>query len=169
MADLEYLAKTKNQLAVYVDLVKSHAATHLEDTPQLQDLVLEALAGLKVKGDYLEIELDMGRIIGMTDGVKIEEGDEIIWAKRKNRDSYTVFNKSKVSQPSSFITLALSRQADGSYVLESAFISSGEGCSPPFPDEPKATVASKDYWSKHALAWGTQEIQAGSVTTKCPW
>jgi hypothetical protein len=167
--NLELLGNSKNNKQVFYDPINSHAATHIEDTPQLRDLVIEVLANTVLENEYLEFERDMGRTIGTTDGVINDEGDELVWAKRKNRESYTVFNKSKSPQPSRFLTMALSQQDVNSYILESAFVSTGEGSSPPFPDEPNAPPESREYWSKHALAWGTQEIQEGTLTTECPW
>lgn len=170
--NLEFLALTKNNKKVFYDPIHSHAATHLEDTPQLKSLVIEALPDIILDDGYREfeeLEVDMGRVIGNTDGVDIDPGDKLVWAKRKNRDNYTVFNKSKSPRPSTFITMSFSRPANNSYILETAYISDGQGYSPPFPGDPNETPDSKEYWSKHALAWGTQEIQEGTLIEKCPW
>lgn len=110
---------------------------------------------------------DFGREVGVSDLVEIDEGDEIIYAKRNNREEYTVFNKSKLGEPSSFVTVALEAKEDGTYELASTWV--GASDSPSFPGTELEQPNSKDYWSKHALVWGRQEIQPGTETTARPW
>lgn len=163
----EFLAKSQNGITVMVDLVGSHAATHLADTPQLKDLVKEVIGQTDIRGETMGFDVDMGRIVGMSDGVETDETDEMVWAKRKNRDVYTPFTKSRAPVPCSQVAISLKRQADGTYELMSAWI--GQFESPPFPGSPDETPESKPYWMRHALVWGTQEVQPGTETSTCPW
>lgn len=166
-AGKELLTHSKNGLAVSFDPIHSHAATHFSDTPQLRELVKEIIEKTVLADELMEFEIDMGRIVGTSDAVVNDADDKIIYAKRKNREVYVPFNKSKLPQPCSFVSVALQRQADGSYELPSAFI--GRIDSPPFPGEKNEDPESKSYWTSHSLAWGTQEIQVGTETSRRPW
>lgn len=114
-----------------------------------------------------ENHTDMGRIVGTADLVEVKPGDKLVYAKRLNRDSYSVFNLSKSPQPSSLVTTAYEAHADGSWELVSTWI--GPSDSPSFPGTARETPDSKEFWASHALAWGTQEIQPTSQTDTCPW
>ena len=61
------------------------------------------------------------------------------------------------------------KQDDGSYVLSSTWIGTFSGDDEPFPNAPGATEQSKDFWSKRAFVYGSQEIQAGTETSERPW
>lgn len=163
----ELLGKSENGIEVYYDPVGSHTATHFEDTPKLKGLVAEIIANTLLESETMLFDVDMGRVVGTSDLVETDETDEIVYAKRKNRDTYTVFTMSRQPVSCSIVTVALESQADGSYQLVSAWIGSKD--SPPFPGDESATPESKPYWSKHALVWGRQEIQPGTETTQCPW
>jgi hypothetical protein len=166
-ARVEKIGYSKNGHKVTFDPQGSHAATHFADNPGLRKIVEEALPSLVLEGLWLSFDTDMGRIIGLTDGVTTDASDEIVYAKRKGRDYYTPFTKSRPSQPSSLLATVFHRQVDGSYELVSAWI--GSAISPPFPGEPTETPESRPYWSGHALVWGTQAIEPGSETPICPW
>jgi hypothetical protein len=161
------LSTSKNGIAVWYDRASSHAATHIADTPGLEVLAKEVTHMTELAGEYMLFHTDLGRTVGKSDLVDIEPGDEIVYAKRLNRDTYTVFNMSKSPRPSSLVTTAYERHADGSYELVSTWI--GPSDSPSFPGDKRETQDSKEFWSKHALAWGTQEVQPLTKTTVCPW
>lgn len=161
------LAITANNIKVCYDPLHSHAATHIQDTPTLLGLTQEVVKQTIVTGPYMQFHVDFDRTIGTTDEVENKPGDEIVYAKRKNRDSYTVFNKTQHAQPCSIVTVALEKQEDGTYELVSTWI--GPSDSPSLPGTERETPESREFWSKHALVWGTQEIQPGSETIDCPW
>jgi len=161
------LATSKNSTSVWYDSASSHVTTHIRDTPDLVHLAAEIVRQSDIIGPYLQFHVDFGRTVGTSDLVETAPDDKIIYAKRKNRDCYTVFNKSKEAQPSSLVTVALEMKADGTCELVSAWIGSSD--SPSFPGTERETPDSKTYWSTHGLAWGNQEIQAGSETKICPW
>ena len=165
--NIEQLALSKNNIPVWFDAVSSHAATHLADTPHLKQLAATVISQTIIDQPFAQFHTDFGKIIGTSDLVPIEPGDDIVYAKRLNRDEYTVFNKSKTAQPCSLVTVALALQEDGTCELVSAWV--GPSDSPSFPGSPYETPASKDFWSKHAMAWGNQHIQPGTETTTCPW
>lgn len=163
----EFLTKSANGAEVYFDPVDSHTATHFADCPPLRGLAKEIIEKTVLDQEYMGFDTDMGRIVGNTDAVENDPGDEIVYAKRMKRDVYTSFNKSKLSQPCSVVAMALGRENDGSYNLLSTWIGSID--SPPFPGDKDETPESKPYWMSHSLVWGSQAIQPGTETTECPW
>ncbi|MEJ0072564.1 MAG: hypothetical protein WDN27_00485 [Candidatus Saccharibacteria bacterium] len=169
MPTREFLCNSHNGKQVYYDPVHSNAATHFSDTPQLKALVIEVLENRDITRDTLQFDLDMGRIIGTTDVVETDKTDDIVYVLRKNRkkQGYVPFTKSRGAEESSYISISLVDEYGGTYSLSSAWI--GAWDDPPFPQEPHATSDSKTYWGKHAFVWGSQEIIAGTETTKQPW
>ncbi len=162
-----HLATSKNNVPVWYDPVSSHAATHIQDTPNLAQLAAEIVEDTDIVDEYLQFHVDFEHAIGTSDLVENSPDDVIVYAKRKNRDSYSVFNKSKSAQACSLVTVALEKQQDGTYELVSTWI--GPSDSPSFPGTERETADSKDFWSKHSLVWGNQEIQENSETLNCPW
>ncbi|MFO7807213.1 MAG: hypothetical protein R6V40_02195 [Candidatus Moraniibacteriota bacterium] len=37
------------------------------------------------------------------------------------------------------------------------------------PDPQEAERLAREFWSNHALIWGTEEIIQDTITTECPW
>jgi hypothetical protein len=141
-------------------------ATHLKDTPGLKDLVTEVLGQTIPTGEYMWFETDMGREVGVSDLVETDGTDEIVYAKREGRDTYTRFTKSRRAQPSQIVTVAIEPLDNEDYILKSAWIGP-VGYS--FPDHADAVPESRAYWANHAIVWGAQAVQAGTETTHCPW
>jgi hypothetical protein len=167
MNSQEFLARSRNAKDVYFDPVASHAATHFADTEHLKQLVIQIIQAEILDEPVLLFHRDMGRIVGMSDLVVNDPSDTIMYAKRKNRDTYTSFNMSKAAQPSSLVSVGFVLQQDGNYELTSAWV--GDADAPAFPGDQKATESSKEYWTSHSLAWGNQAIVADSLTDQCPW
>ena len=169
MSDVELLCTSKDDKKIYVDSVSSHAATHFADAPQLKELVIEVLENRNIATNKLEFDYDMKRIIGTCDVIEASENDEIVYAIRKFRydQGYVPFIKNREAQDDSNISISLIANPDGTYQLSSAWI--GTWDDPPFPQQSNATPESPIYWKKHALVWGSQEIEAGSETSVCPW
>jgi hypothetical protein len=161
----QFVATSKNGKKVFVDLEDSHAATHIADTPGLLELVKELIEQLEIDEEELAIERDMGRVIGESQLVHVQPGDDVVYAKRRNRDKFAKFVKGKNPGPCRKL-VAIFRKSDYGYELWSAWIGVlGE----PFPGDEKETPQSRTYWSTRALVWGTQEIQPGTETTIEPW
>jgi len=100
------------------------------------------------------------------DHVEIAEDDDIVYAKRINRDNYTKFVKNRNPPATSYFTVLLYKDGEDSYELVSAWV--GRTC-PSFPDDINATSDSKPFWDKHALVYGTQAIQDDTLTQISPW
>lgn len=167
----ELLAVSKNGVAVHYDPIYSHAATHFEDTPQLKELVQEIIEGLELQGQEIATHLDMGRVVGTCDVVEVDDTDQILYGKRKNRDEdgLVPFTKSRQGESCRNVAVHLVPQNDGGYILSSAWIGTFGEDDEPFPGSPHATERSVDFWSKRAFVYGSQEIVAGTETTKKPW
>ena len=163
--DIQYVATTKNSHKVFVDLVKSHAATHLDDNNNLMSFVVELLNDSEIEGENVAFEKDMGRIIGKMDLVETDENDEIVYAKRVNRDIYTRFAKNREQVSTQYLTVILNK-IDDRYELWSTWVGR---LVPTFPGDNHETPESKEFWSSHALLWGKQAVQQGSVTEIQPW
>jgi hypothetical protein len=162
----KYVTTTKNGHAVYVNLKYSHAATHLSDASGLQEVAKEVIEKLEPVVENLTVTVDMKRTVGYTDLVETNSEDEVIYAKRRNRSNYTRFAKNRLPLPSNFLTIVLRRLDNDSYELWSVWIGPN---APSFPGEDFETAESFRFWEKHALIWGTQEIQPGTETTERPW
>lgn len=160
------LGKTRNGKVVYVDTKRSHAATHLTDTPELMELVKEALPTIDADRDNVYVDKDLGRIIGVSDLVATTEKDEIVYAKRLNRTNYTRFAMNRKPEPTQSVTVVLRKDSEGSYELWSAWIGS---VTPQFPGDPLETPESRSFWRRHALVWGNQEVKPGTEITDWPW
>ena len=161
------ITKTKNGFDVYVDLVSSHAATHMKDHPYLFELVKEIVSKYEVTADALRFSTDMGRVVGMKDLVETQPSDAVFYAKRPNREKYTRFVHGKSPEPTPFVTIELRKVNEGEYDLFTAFI--GE-LTPSFPTgKDDQNQKNRDFWNSHALVVGNQEIVEGTETEECPW
>ncbi|MBC7565170.1 hypothetical protein H7100_03015 [Candidatus Saccharibacteria bacterium] len=165
MPDNELLCISKNRMNIYYDPIASHAATHFHDSPNLKTLVINFLQDTVLNNAKEHLEHDFVRIIGKSDLVETTKEDDIVYAKRLNRDNYSRFILNKPPSDSSFATIILYKQNDF-YVLYSAYIGFNV---PSFPTAPTATEDSTPFWKTHALAWGTQQIQTGTETKYWPW
>lgn len=168
---MELIATSKNGIKVFYDPVHSHAATHLDDTPQLKGLVQELIQSMDLEEAEIAKHYNMGRIVGTCDVVDVDGSDEIVYGIRKNRDEdgLVPFTKSREGDPCPYVAMHLIKQADGSYLLSSCWIGEFGEDDEPFPNSPLATERSADFWDKHAFVWGSQEIQPGSLQTDKPW
>jgi len=169
MPSEKFLCKSADGKRVVFDPINSHTATHFRDASNLQAITKELLSNMNLEGDLVAKDIDMGRVIGNSDVVKIDGSDEIIYAKRSNREDqgFVPFTKSRTSQPCSLISIYLVKKAEDTYELSSVWI--GEYDSPNFPQMDNATPSSLPYWQKRAFVWGSQEIIPGTERDDCPW
>jgi hypothetical protein len=161
-----FICNMANGTEVYYEDEKSHAATHLADTPHLLLLLKEFLSKQDFHEDKIFIEHDTGRVIGHTDLVEVNDKDNVVYAKRLNRDNYTKFVNNRMPPTTTYFTLLLYKDDGSNYELASTWV--GRTC-PSFPDDVNATSESKPFWYNYALVFGNQAIQEGTLTTICPW
>jgi hypothetical protein len=160
------LGYTKNNQAIYFGTDSGHAATHFANQPNLETVVQATLKEINASGASMRSEYDTQTIIGNTDLVETSELDSIFYAIRKGRTTYSRFCTNKSPRPTSWITLDIRRRNDGHYSLYTAFIGR---LTPSFPGGDCMPEKSKNFWSQHALAFGTQEIIPKTKTLMCPW
>lgn len=165
-AERLFIGTTANGMKVYADTQKSHAATHLLDTPELLRLVKELIPTIIAEGDSIYRDKDMGRPVGLTDLVDTKPGDEIIYVKRLNRDNYTRFVKGRKAEQTPFVTIVLKKNANAEYELWSTWIGRA---TPQFPHDEYETSESRPFWRTHALVWGNQKVQSGTERHEWPW
>lgn len=153
-SEIKTIATGRNSVSVYLDPHHSNVALHLLETPHLLDLVAELIATEDIHGEKVAIEKDMLRTVGHTSLVKTDNSDEIVYAKRKQRDTYSRFVKNKQLLPTSWVTVILFRE-DNRYFLWSAW------CGRLIPRV-------KDFWKNHALVYDPAIIQTETETNTVP-
>ena len=79
----ELLCTSANGMKIVFDPINSHTATHFKDAPQLKNLVSELLSSMHLEGELIAKDVDMGRIVGNSDVVEVNNDDEIVYAMRK--------------------------------------------------------------------------------------
>lgn len=161
----EFVAESRNGQKVYIDYAATKIELHIKETPELLELVNEVISRSTLEGDNVALQEDLGRIVGETSLVETNDDDEIIYAKRLQRDKYSRFVLNKQLQATSYVTVILHKAADG-YALWSAWCGQLVPTSPGGEDEmPK----SQGFWKNHALVFDESIIQPDTATTVCPW
>lgn len=131
-------------------------------------LLSEALAKVDAHGRrFLVEEVDFGRLVGETTCVETGALDHIVYAQRPRRQGLTRFVKNRTPEPCSKAVVILKNDDyEGYYVLITAFV----GHRPePEPWDRNATERSREFWSTHALVWGTEQVVPGTETIVCLW
>ena len=164
----ELLGITKSDIRVFLNEQSSHAHTHIANNPKLLSAVKKAIPTIRGEEAVIRVQIDTGGIVGTTDLVETTPEDEVVYAKRVARSVYSRFVKNKQTTPTTTIVIDIRRDRNSptDYYLYTAYIGP---LTPSFPGGNYLPEQSKEFWSTHALAWGTQEIIPGSETTTCPW
>ena len=80
---------------------------HIRETSNLLELVKEVIEQADILGEKVVFETDMGRVVGTTTLVETTDRDEIMYAKRKERNAYSRFVKHREAVPSQYIVVVL--------------------------------------------------------------
>jgi len=160
------IGQTSNGIAVYVDLIHSKAAAHIAQHPPLLGLIKETLSQTIAHDENLNIEHDMGRMIGYNFVVKTAERDQILYAKLVRDDVYTRFVKNGKPRPSQYLTIVLHYDENGEYELLDTWIGHTH---PPKPGSNNETDESRTFWANHAHILDKQSLQSHSATKECPY
>src|SRR3990167_727364 len=99
----ECLATSKNGRVVYIDYGNTNVTFHIRETSNLLELVEEVIEQTDISGEKVVFETDMGRVVGTTTLVETTGRDEIVYAKRKERNAYSRFVKHREAVPSQYI------------------------------------------------------------------
>jgi len=142
-----------------------------EISPEMEDLLAEALPKIDAEGKrFIREVVVFNRIIGNTNCVKTTSADDdaILYARRPYNDGETRFVKNRDPEPSNKLYIVLKRSNDKfNYVLIKAAI--GEAREPEMWDEvyfeidSTARGRSNEFWSSHAIVWGSEEVLPESV------
>jgi len=160
------IANSQSGNDIYINLISSSAGKYLSRRPYLINIIKEALVNNNLKGLHMEVEIDMGRVIGSTDIVETSEKDNIYYAQPVKNANYSRFVKNRPPQPSRKLTIIVQKDDIGNYEVTDTWIGP---CSPPFPGHENATDESRPYWENHALVQDAQIIQSRSITKVCPY
>lgn len=160
----EFLCKSANGVDVFVDLENTNIGLHVIENPDLVELVKEAVEGSEVDGDKVALQKDLGRVVGKTSMVEVDERDEIVFAKRIERDKFSKFVKNRELVPTSNVVAILFKE-DYGYLVWSAW------CGELMPQEPGGkggTRTSREFDRTHAMVYDPEIIQPGTETTINP-
>src|SRR5256885_12271874 len=114
---------TRNGMTVYVDLIRSRAAKHIAQQPHLLGLVEEVLRQTALQGPAINLEHDMGRVIGYSSVVSTTDADTVFYAQLLRDTTYTRFVKNGKPLPTPYLTIVLrSGEGKGSYELYDTWI-----------------------------------------------
>lgn len=160
------IGQTRNGIAVYVDLIRSQAATHIAAQPHLLGLAKEMLDKTVAKTAEIHIEHDMGRPIGYSKVVKTTDKDTIFYGRSPGDELYTRFTKNGAPSATKYLTATLLRDSDGDYELKDIWIGR---LRPPRPGSANETSESKPYWSTHAFVLDSRPLQLQTITKVCPY
>lgn len=128
----------------------------------VERLLPEVLEKIDAKGrQFIEVAVNLGRIVGETICVVTNPDDEIIFATRPNRRGPTRFVVGRKPENCSTVFVVLKKAVEeNAYVLITAFI----GYKPEVePWDSRAAEASRVFWETHALIWGEEQI----MCSKC--
>lgn len=160
------IGTTKNGVQVYVDLVKSPAASTIARQPQLLNLVKELIGKQRFSGSAIEAEYDMGRPIGYDFIVETPDDSAVFYAHVLRDDVITRFIKGGKPAATNHVTITLQRTPENTYELHSVRIGR---LAPPRPGMPNESAESKDFWSTHAVIQEGQVLQPKTITKDCPY
>lgn len=160
----QFLCKSLNGVDVYIDYGHTNIEVHTVENPDLLGLVKEVLKDSNLEGDNIAISKDMGRQIGKTNCVITDGSDEIVFAKRIGRESYSRFVKNRELEPTTNIAIVLHKTDDG-YNLWSAWCGD---LVPVEADDNGRMRTIEGFWDTHALVYDTKIIQPGTETFQKP-
>lgn len=145
---------------VLLDCENTNVEYHLLETPNLIELVKEALPFLVVGDeDQAVLERDMGRVVGATNLVETIDDDEIVYAKRIGREKHSRFVKNRQLTPCQSIVIVV-RKREQEYYLWTAM------CGNLLP--PEAYDENSEFNATHALVYDESLIQLDTLRGSRP-
>lgn len=161
------LGTTPDGMEIYVDLIKSRAASNIARQPQLIGFAKEMLTGRQLSREEIRLEQDMGRDVGYDPVVCTQPDDVVFYAQLLHDDTYTRFIKSGKPLVTSYVAIVLRRSKDlATYELQDIRIGRLVPSRPGSSDE---VSESREYWSSHAVAYEGQSLQPRTITKNCPY
>lgn len=146
--------------SVFLDPMNTHIDYHLLETPNLIDLVIEVLPTISVMNKkQIVVERDLGRIVGTTNLTETTGNDEIVYAKRIGRDSYSRFAKNREPVSCCSIVVVLRKGGTGYYLWTAM-------CAKLLPKE--AWIEDSTFSKTHAMAFDESLVQIDTLTKSRP-
>lgn len=148
-------------------LVIDRPQSHLHEG--VLKILSEALSRVNLTTEQFSVvQVDFDQVVGETVCIVTNDEDEIVFAQRPRRFGLSRFVKNRAPEPCSSVCVILKRAEDrlNTYVLITAFIGV---CPQPEPWDRNADEKSLEFWSSHALVWGSEEVITGTETTERPW
>ncbi len=162
------LGNTQNNIPVYVDLVHSPAGKQIAFQPRLVNLAREAISQLSASGQQVNVNLNMGRLVGYSFIVKTDEQDNILYAQFLHDTIYTRLVKNGSPSATRYLSIKLRRDDHGHYELYDIWVGR---IHPPRPGSAHETAKSRVYWADHAYILGTdyRPLLLHTLTKLCPY
>lgn len=158
---------------------KSHMEVHKDEFfINYTDLINEfskSEIGQALDGDFIKIAYDFKETVGINKVVRIEEDEEIIYAKRKGRDIYSKFvvrdenNLEKTSKV--MFLLNKNRREENSYFLVTMFPGEASEKEPEDKNIHGNEELNKvlEFWKDRAFVWEKELVQVDTITAECPY
>ena len=160
----KYLAESKNGQKVFTEMDNTNVGLHIIENPGLLVLVIELIRQSEISGENVGIEFDFGKVIGKTSCVETTDEDEVVYAKRKQRDSFSRFVKNRELEDTTLVSAVFFKKNYG-YLLWSAWCGA---LVPTSPDSEGRMKTSEGFWQNHALVYDKDLIQEGTVQSDRP-
>lgn len=161
---LQLLALSKNGIKVFIDEENTNLGLHIIENPKLLELAKEVVENSEISGDNVGLEYDFNKVVGKTGCVETTDSDEIVYAKRKQRDSFSRFVKNRQLEDSNLVSAVLFKKEYG-YLLWSAWCGA---LVPTSPDSEGRMKTSEGFWRNHALVYDESLIQVDTVQIDRP-
>lgn len=160
------VGQSGNGVAITVDLIHSMAAKRISQQPHLLGYANEILQKQALKKSTVLIEHDMGYDVGYAPIVTTSDEDIVFYGQVLREAIYSRFVKKTKAEHTSFITISLERDEDGSYQINDIWIGQFY---PPRPGDENETAESLAYWQSHAFVFDNQSLQPRTVTKTSPY
>lgn len=157
---------TRNGVFVYVDLIRSQAATYIAQQPRMLELVKKALSKTDAEGTEVTVEHNMGRAIGYNFVVTTTDSDTTFYAQLVKDSAYTRFVKNGKPRTTQYLTVILKRNEQNEYELHDTWLGRKR---PPRPGTDSETAESLAFWENHAFILDNQPIQSRTITKTRPY
>jgi hypothetical protein len=122
-------------------------------------------------GETVKKTVDLHKNLGKTHCIELKGDEEIFYAQKKGRQTLSKFVRGKQSIDCSCITFVIYKATNKRYKVWTAYIgymAEREPLDRRVSNEEEFNRC-KEFWDKHALVEGSQNIFADSITTECPW
>ncbi len=161
---MKFLGESKNGQKVFTEVENTNVGLHIIENPELLDLVSELIRQSEISGENVGIEYDFGKVIGKTSCVETTDEDEVVYAKRKQRDSFSRFVKNRQLEDTTLVSAVFFKKEYG-YLLWSAWCGALVQTS---PDSEGRMKTSEGFWRNHALVYDKELIQEDSEQADRP-